>query len=143
MKDKAKAIAITPDGLASAAATLAIKSTYLDEHHNLTQAFWHFFDVLIEDQLDAETELREENQRVEDIKAGRELWDKISPSLEGNISPRARYILIRAYRSGHLTRPLEELTDDELLDIEGIGPIILAEIRKVGILTNGKERLGG
>lgn len=46
------------------------------------------------------------------------------------VSVRVENAIRRAYRQGHLTKPIQELTDDELLSVWMIGVKSLAQIRK-------------
>ena len=50
--------------------------------------------------------------------------------LAGKVSARTSNALRRAYLAGHLPKPVEECTDEELLFIRGIGKKTLAEIRQ-------------
>ena len=45
-------------------------------------------------------------------------------------SRRTRCTIARAYLRGHLYKPLDELTDEELLLVRGIGVKTLTELRK-------------
>ena len=55
---------------------------------------------------------------------------KWMPDLSGKVSIRVGSAIRRAYREGHLTKPIKEHTDKELLRVRGIGGISLEQIRK-------------
>jgi len=57
-------------------------------------------------------------------------WPKVAAKLAGKVSVRASNALRRAYLGGHLTKPVEECADEELLFIRGIGRKTLVEIRR-------------
>jgi len=60
------------------------------------------------------------------------LWvEEVYPKLSGKLSSSVILPLGRAYRSGYLIQPIDEVADESLLVIWGIGPKRLAEIRKV------------
>ncbi len=65
IRHKKKATEISPDGIAAAAATLAAKSEYLQKGQDLYDAFWVFFDDLLDNQMLAERDLDEENKSGE------------------------------------------------------------------------------
>lgn len=54
---------------------------------------------------------------------------KWMPWLSGKVSNRLGNTVRRAYQQGVLTKPINELTDDELLRVRGIGPKSLEQIR--------------
>jgi len=56
-------------------------------------------------------------------------WSKVT-ALAGKVSARVSNALHRAYLNGHLTKPIEECADEELLFIRGIGEKTLVEIRR-------------
>ena len=66
------------------------------------------------------------------------LWEKQLPLLKG-LPASIVLALGRAYRGGHITKPLAELTDDEILSIRHIGKKRLAAIREIipRSLSNG------
>jgi len=123
-----KATEISPDGIAAAAATLAIHSKYLQDHKNLFETFWVFFDDLLDSQETAQRALDEEKTRQEKEREGRRLWESSQYGVS-QLGARARLMLRRAYSSGRLLKPVTELTDDDLLFAGGIGPKTLADIR--------------
>ena len=53
---------ITADGLAVAAATLAIESEYLEKRQDLFDVFWEFFDILAHQQAEKVQEARDRAQ---------------------------------------------------------------------------------
>lgn len=61
----------------------------------------------------------------------RELCNREGAKLEGKVSIRIYLLLLRCYLYGDLTKPIEQVTDEELLSYYGVGPKTLAEIRKV------------
>ena len=130
IRHKKKATEISPDGIAAAAATLAIKSKYLQEHPNLNAAFWVFFDDLIDDQTRARQDLDEQKEREEKQREGIRLWE-LSKWRVSKLPARAYCVLRRAYSTGDLLKPVTELTDDELLFLRGLGHRTLADIRAV------------
>lgn len=127
---KKEALEITPDGIAAAAATLAIRSEYLEKNHVLLNAFWHFFDLLIDSQSHLRIGLGEEEIARERQQEGRRLWE-LSEEKLGGLTRRAHYLLHRAYLSGEQLKPIEELTDVDLLAVRGVGLKTLADIRAV------------
>jgi len=56
---------------------------------------------------------------------------RVNEILDGKISDRARMLIVRDYLFGALEKPLEELTDAELLGTKFIGPRTVAELRTV------------
>lgn len=119
MKHTDKAIEITPDGIAAAAATLAVESKYLRETNDLLKAFWYFFDLLIDNQADAE-----------EAKVRDKVWTQIEETASA-LPSRTLSILRRAYWHGGLLAPPDQLSDDELLAVRSLGPKALAQIREV------------
>ena len=63
--------------------------------------------------------------------ARRRRANRVDEILCGKISNRARMVLAREYLYGYLEKPLEELTDTELLGSKFIGPKTVAELRIV------------
>lgn len=63
--------------------------------------------------------------------ARRRRADRVDEILGGKISDRARMLIAREYLYGMQEKPLEELTDAELLDTKFIGPKTIAELRTV------------
>jgi len=61
----------------------------------------------------------------------RERADKIHALLDGKASSRAVLLIARAYLYGDLVKPLDELTDEELLAQPWVGPKTVEEIRAV------------
>lgn len=57
--------------------------------------------------------------------------DRVDEILGGKVSNRARRLLAREYLFGSQEKPLEELTDAELLGTKFIGPKTVAELRTV------------
>lgn len=55
---------------------------------------------------------------------------KWMPWLSGRVSIRVGGAIRRAYRQGHLTKSIDELTDKELLSAWQIGPKALEQIRR-------------
>ena len=51
--------------------------------------------------------------------------------LQGRVSNRVAIFMARQYLWAKIEKPLEDLTDAQLLDLEGLGPKTLAEIREV------------
>lgn len=113
---------ITADGLAAAAAVLAAKSKYLEDHRDLTDAFWHFFSIL-------ENEQRGKMHLERRVLEGDRLWIEQQSALD-NLPFRVYGALRRASLKGELWKPLDQMTDEELLSIEGIGKLSLAQIRE-------------
>ena len=63
---------------------------------------------------------------------GMTLWQKSEcDKISGKISSRATMALGQAYRRGDYTKPLDEMTDDEILAAKGCGPATLQELRSV------------
>ncbi len=113
---------ITADGVAAAAAALAVKSEYLDQNKDLIKTFWYFFDMLARhvSQQQAAKQAREDSQRR---------WLQCSAELQVKLGGLC-YQLEQGYRDGILTRPLTELRDDEILSVRGIGPTRLRLIQE-------------
>jgi hypothetical protein len=63
--------------------------------------------------------------------ARRKRADRINEILGGKISNRARMLLSREYLYGFQEKPIEDLTDTELLASKFIGPKTVAELRTV------------
>ncbi len=63
--------------------------------------------------------------------ARRKRADHINEILDGKISNRASMLISREYLYGFQEKPIEELTDAELLGTMGIGPKTVAELRTV------------
>jgi hypothetical protein len=61
----------------------------------------------------------------------RKLSDKEKAKLAGKVSNRVLLLIGRQYLYGWLKKPLEEVTDDEFLSRENIGPRTLQEVRSV------------
>lgn len=57
--------------------------------------------------------------------------DKVHALLDGKASNRAVLLIARAYLWGDTDKPLDELTDEELLALPLIGPRTVEEIRVV------------
>ncbi len=57
--------------------------------------------------------------------------DRVHEILDGKISNRARMLIAREYLYGFQEKPLEDLTDAELLGCKFIGPKTVAELRTV------------
>ena len=63
---------------------------------------------------------------------GLRLWrEKVEPKLTSRVSATVLRMLGYAYYAGWLNKPIEKVTDAEFLSIQGIGPVTLAEIRRV------------
>lgn len=62
-----------------------------------------------------------------------ERWEKVDRPklLATNLSARVVNAIGRGYLKGWLTKPLEELTDEDLLSLRNFGPAALCEFRKV------------
>ena len=71
----------------------------------------------------------------------RERADKVHALLDGRATKRAVFLIARAYLYGDLVKPLEELTDKELLAEPLVGPKTVEEIRAV-IIRYPSERRG-
>lgn len=54
---------------------------------------------------------------------------KVHALLDGKASRRVIFLMARAYLYGDLEKPLDELTDEELLAEPFVGPKTVAEIR--------------
>jgi len=65
------------------------------------------------------------------IENRRKLMEENEAKLEGRVSERIKLLIARQYLWGEYTKPLEELTDQELLAVAYVGPKTVAEIRKV------------
>ncbi len=63
------------------------------------------------------------------IRRGRS--DKVRALLDGKVSSRVILLIARAYLYGDLVKPLDELTDEELLAEPWVGPKTVEEIRAV------------
>jgi len=63
--------------------------------------------------------------------ARRKRADRVKEILAGKVSNRARMLITREYLWGFQEKPLEELTDAELLGAKFIGPKTVAELRTV------------
>jgi len=61
----------------------------------------------------------------------RERMDKVHALLDGRAPNRVVLLIGRAYLYGGLERPLEELTDEDLLAEEFVGPKTVEAIRRV------------
>jgi len=61
----------------------------------------------------------------------RERADKVHALLDGKATNRAVLLIARAYLYGDLVKPLDELTDKELLAKPFVGPKTVEEIRAV------------
>jgi len=61
----------------------------------------------------------------------RERADKVHALLNGKATDRAVFLIARAYLYGDLVKPLDELTDKELLAEPFVGPKTVEEIRAV------------
>jgi len=57
--------------------------------------------------------------------------DKVHALLDGKASSRVILLIARAYLYGDLVKPLDELTDEELLAGPWVGPKTVEEIRAV------------
>ncbi len=64
-------------------------------------------------------------------KTRRRRADRAHEILDGKISNRACMLIAREYLYGYQEKPLEELTDAELLGTKFIGPKTVAELRTV------------
>lgn len=111
-----EAIAITPDGIAAAAATLAVQSKYLQQHNDLVGAFWYFFDTLVREQ-----------KRQERLVMGRKLWTEIADQLWERLPRRIWFALDEAYCNEGLTTPIQDLEPGE---VKGIGKKSIKIIRQ-------------
>ncbi|MBA7620569.1 hypothetical protein ES703_27921 [subsurface metagenome] len=63
--------------------------------------------------------------------ASRKRADRVKEILEGKVSNRVCMLITREYLWGFQEKPLEELTDAELLGSKFIGPKTVAELRTV------------
>ena len=63
--------------------------------------------------------------------ASRKRADRVKGILEGKVSNRVCMLITREYLWGFQEKPLEELTDAELLGSKFIGPKTVAELRTV------------
>lgn len=63
--------------------------------------------------------------------ARRKRADRVKEILDGKVSDRACMLITREYLWGWQEKPLEELTDAELLGTKFIGPKTVAELRTV------------
>jgi len=61
----------------------------------------------------------------------RERADKVHALLDGKASNRVVFLMARAYLYGDLVKPLDELTDEELLAEPLVGPKTIEAIRAV------------
>lgn len=66
-----------------------------------------------------------------DLEIRRELADKVHALLDGKASNPVVLLMARAYLYGHLEKPLDELTDEELLAEPLVGPKTVEAIRAV------------
>jgi len=119
-----EAVAITPDGIAAVAATLAVHSKYLQEHHDLLGAFWYFFDRLAGEQT-----------RQKQLVKGRKLWEEIAGPLWEQLPQRIWLALDKAYYEG-LTTPIQDLEPGE---VKGIGKKSIQIIRQY-LIAHVKEQ---
>ncbi|MBA7593202.1 hypothetical protein ES703_00120 [subsurface metagenome] len=71
------------------------------------------------------------NMEDQKWKARRRRTDRVHEILDGKISNRACMLIAREYLYGYQEKPLEELTDAELLGTKFIGPKTVAELRTV------------
>lgn len=131
IQHKKEATEITPDGIAAAAATLAVESKYLQENTVLSSAFWYFFDLLLEHQHWAKEKLDAKKITREEAVEGGELWESERWKVSGRLKTRAYRALYHGYYAGVLLKPIAELTDDDLLALRGIGLKTLAAIRAI------------
>lgn len=126
VKHREEATQVTPDGLAAAAGGLISRVSEqqaVNMGYNLTDLFWFVFDQLAETQKAIPSQ--PVNKRVEE---GRQLWLSEKKRLR-TVSTKAYNALKYAYNTGVLTKPLDELTDAELLEVKGFGIRSLEEIR--------------
>ena len=73
-----------------------------------------------------------------DWKTRRERMDKVHALLEGKVPNRVFFLMGRAYLWGMLEKPLEELTDEEILAVKFVGPQTVFAIRAVIPSPEGK-----
>ena len=66
-----------------------------------------------------------------DWKIRRERADKVHALLDGKATDRVVFLMARAYLYGDLEKPLDELTDEELLAEPLVGPKTVEAIRAV------------
>lgn len=66
-----------------------------------------------------------------DWKIRQERKDKVHALLDGKTTDRVIFLMARAYLYGDLEKPLDELTDEELLAEPLIGPKTVEAIRAV------------
>jgi len=123
-----EAIAITPDGIAAAAATLAVQSKYLQQHNDLVGAFWYFFDTLVGEQ-----------KRQERLVRGEKIWAEISEPLWERLPQRIWYALEDAYCNQGLITPIQDLAPG---DVKGIGRKSIKIIRQ-HLIAHIKEQPEG
>jgi hypothetical protein len=115
---------LTADGVAGVAVRLALNSQLLHQKHDLVDAFWCFFDILA-----AHITHDQEHEAI--WQAYTQLALEFRDSYLGKI-PRPLYTLIHAaYKRGDYDKPIEELTDRELLVAKGIGLSRLGKIREI------------
>ena len=68
---------------------------------------------------------------MDDFEKRRKLWKRQAPLILGKVSDRTFVALSKLYTYGYLVIPLSKVTDREFLYQRGIGPTVLAEIRRV------------
>ena len=74
---------------------------------------------------------------------GMDLWQESEcHKISGKISSRATMALGQGYRRGDYTKPLDELTDDEVLAATGCGPATLRELRSIIPAPDGADASG-
>ncbi|MBA7566829.1 hypothetical protein ES708_08527 [subsurface metagenome] len=83
-----------------------------------------------------------------DLEIRRERADKVHALLDGKASNPVVLLMARAYLYGHLEKPLDELTDEELLAEPLVGPKTVEAIRAIipsppviGEFKHGPERI--
>jgi len=83
-----------------------------------------------------------------DLEIRRYKASKVHALLDGKASNRVVFLMARAYLYGNLVKPLDELTDEELLAEPLVGPKTVEEIRTVipsppviGEFKHGPERI--
>jgi len=131
---------ITPDGVAAAAAALAAHYRYIKAPENPVDSFWFFFDKIYEDIESVVEHLALETERVKNCQIGREVWELMDKEVLNQLSQNVYLRLKRRYCVyGEFQKPLEELSDDELRSVEGIGRRTLAKIRSVIPYKDNKE----
>ncbi|MFP3975875.1 MAG: hypothetical protein ACLFVK_06610 [Dehalococcoidia bacterium] len=127
VRNREEATQVSPDGLAAAAAGLInwVNIQRLGTAgYTLVDCFWLLFDELV----DTQKAVARSHGRSQEIERCRQLWLAEQRKLS-TVSSRVYNVLGHAYNTGVLTKPLEELSDIELLDVKGIGIVALAEIR--------------